>query len=420
MRVSLISFLFFIVFASTSQTLHLITPFALKDNELGVDAMSNLRSVQLQAKYISKYTGLQLKKYEVEFSKSKVTSFLEKFTCSQNDVVLFYFLGHGFRYKNQMSPFPTLLLTYDLRENEEHIEDFVRRNSISTDEVKRILKSKNPRLLLIFSDACNTEREVFEPIISKGIHLGSISGIPNFVAARHQDLFMNIAGDVTVSSSSPGEVSINISKGSIFTQNLDISLNYSLSTSNPITWENVLDSTKHFTEYTVRTQISNPKKFKQTPYYEINIQKIADPTLMTENQFNSSVFDPDSYEDNIQKGNEFYNKGAFETAMTFYKKASLIGKYDYVSNHNIFLCEVALGKETFTSYNFREACQILTLIEKEKYLETSHFINTQYALGIMYLTGKGCKKNFKKGMKWLGLAAANGNKKAKMILSKFE
>jgi tetratricopeptide (TPR) repeat protein len=421
MRLVFFVILHFSSLSLKAQSLHLITPFALRDREIGKDAQSNLRSLEVQAEYISQYTGLHLKKYSLDFSKSSMVEFMNNFTCSTNDVILFYFLGHGFRYENQTSPFPTLFFNNDkdIVRNGESIEDAFNKNSIGTQIIKNTLKSKNPRLLIVFSDACNSEESISEPIYDKGVYLGSTSSIPKFITDRYKDLFMNVAGDITISSSSPGEKSINISKGSIFSQCVDISLKQHLSTYNPITWKMVVEDISDKTKQMISTQVINPQFHQQTPFYEINLTNTSTNSIAENISHPIVSTDQSTYSFFIQMGNELFNNKQYSQALLYYKKALKFNQSDYVANHSIFLTEVALGQEEFSTYDFREAYQIFNKLESHNYFRERAFVNAQYALGIMYLRGRGCKKDFKKSMHWLSLASTNGNMKATTIIEKF-
>ena len=176
---------------------------------------------------VSDYTELRKKVYDLAFSKDKVQSFLSSFECDSNDVILFYYSGHGFRYRNQEIKWPYLYVSNQ--------DETVNEAGLSLEWVKKELIKKGARLVIVFADCCNNIIPIDIPAETDYVQLRT----------NYNKLFMNVKGHVIASSSVPSQYSYGTSIGGMFTnsflKSVDEFLGYDQS---KITWPQLLEMTK--------------------------------------------------------------------------------------------------------------------------------------------------------------------------------
>ncbi|MCK9271664.1 MAG: caspase family protein [Bacteroidales bacterium] len=253
---------------TSAQTLHCIIAGATNEQNsviregtrLSINALMN----EIEA--IEKYTSVRRKVYELtgaNFKKEHLQKTLRDINCDENDVILFYYNGHGFRYRDQSDKWPTLFMGY-------HIEGFddTYLRGISLNEIANELKSKDARLTILIADCCNGELSVSSPFDIEVNGIASLSfSVRN--SERFKELYEQSSGFIIASSSEPGQTSgISNRYGGYFTNSfLEIHKELT-SISNYADWNDLLEKTK---ERTISVTKLNYRK--QTPQFQIEIIK---------------------------------------------------------------------------------------------------------------------------------------------------
>ena len=131
---------------------------------------------------------------------------INSINVNSNDVVFFYYSGHGVRSVHDTSDYPQMCLGLGLNQQSK---------MISVEGVDREIAKKRPRLHFTVSDCCNSIGENVSPKleISKGP-----SVISSQTKTNYKKLFLEKSGYAIVTSSSKGETSsCNLSVGGFFT-----------------------------------------------------------------------------------------------------------------------------------------------------------------------------------------------------------
>lgn len=131
---------------------------------------------------------------------------LNGINVNPQDVVFFYYSGHGTRSINDKSDYPQMCLGLSSSRQSE---------MISLEGADMEIAKKKPRLRFTISDCCNSVGEGISPKleISKGA-----SVINNQTKANYKELFLKKFGNVIVTSSRKGETSsCNLKLGGYFT-----------------------------------------------------------------------------------------------------------------------------------------------------------------------------------------------------------
>lgn len=84
------------------------------------------------------------------FGKMAVDAAINNIKPGKNDIVVFYYSGHGFRFANDTVPFSRMSLRTDKKKQP------LEQNNLSLDDVYKRLVSKQARFTLVLGDCCNT------------------------------------------------------------------------------------------------------------------------------------------------------------------------------------------------------------------------------------------------------------------------
>ncbi|MFD0998190.1 caspase family protein [Ohtaekwangia kribbensis] len=170
----------------------------------------------------------------IAFSKDAVETALEELQPLSNDIVIFVYSGHGFRWRNQNSAYPTMALKY-LR-----TETLSQNNTMSLESVYHNIVAKGARLNIIIGDCCNSElgatnRNGLISLASRNMSQGSIQ--------RLKSLFLDTRSNVIAAAARSGETSCGSSVDggyfiSSFFQSIDKEVSY-LGGQTP-TWRNIV------------------------------------------------------------------------------------------------------------------------------------------------------------------------------------
>ena len=197
---------------SYAGNIHAIIFAATSDETAGDGSRVSFDVMKKEINYIQEYTSLRLETHYYtgnRFSRSSVEYAINNLRCGSDDVILFYYIGHGFRYRGQTDNYPTLAF----------VQDYNRDEVISFDWIARQLKNKGARLTIAIADACNNETTLDYSDYSNPIKGHTALSMNRRDRQRYKELFENSRGHVTISSSEPGQFSwISPDDGGYFTQ----------------------------------------------------------------------------------------------------------------------------------------------------------------------------------------------------------
>lgn len=169
---------------------------------IGPSVTVDFQRMGLEMTTIAKSIGYQLKKYYYydtpeSFSRKSLERVLTNLTCNPNDIVFFFYSGHGGRAVNATDRFPEMVLkvpngpVYDSQ-------------LYPMSDVYQRLKSKSPRLVIVMGDLCNS-------IVEGYYHASSASKgatvLSKGTCDTYKNLFLNVKGGLIVASSEPEETS---------------------------------------------------------------------------------------------------------------------------------------------------------------------------------------------------------------------
>lgn len=227
---------------SSNATMHMIVVADIEDSKIGtasvVDATSIIKEFEIAAKEI----GIAFRPTLLArdgFSKTSVTTTLQNLQPGSNDIVVFVYTGHGFRFKADTDAFPRFSLT----RNRQSVYD----NNLSAAEVYHLLKKKGARLNITIADSCNNEIDSSKSNHDEGVVLKpSDAGISRRAVAT---LFLNTSGNLIVAAASKGEYALSNSRiGGFFIHSFLDAFMYETSITNGVSprWDTILSKAKNY------------------------------------------------------------------------------------------------------------------------------------------------------------------------------
>lgn len=218
--------------------MHVVVVANTKVPDIGTSCAVDRNNVVDEFTDIAKGLGIEMHKYIVDgenLSKSKVNSTLSRLNPGPNDIVIFAYTGHGFRWSNQTSRYPMMALFYSRFDSPSNS------NSMNLEDVYNKIVAKGARLNIVMGDCCNndigvTSREGTGSLASRSFSRGSTQ--------RLRKLFFDSKGSVLIAAAKPGETACGsrISGGyflNAFFSGIDREI--SLTTNSTPSWDSILD-----------------------------------------------------------------------------------------------------------------------------------------------------------------------------------
>jgi Caspase domain. len=125
----------------------------INEPEIGASCLKDMNRIVETFTKLTNFLGIKFQYKTIsgaEYNKENAEKEISNITPAANDIVVFYYTGHGFRKPKDSRRFPYI----DLRPKPD-ITYMV--NSLNMEDVYETIRKKGARLNLILSDCCNTE-----------------------------------------------------------------------------------------------------------------------------------------------------------------------------------------------------------------------------------------------------------------------
>lgn len=262
-----------------AQSFYAVLVADTKDPSLGASCEKDLEEMSGTLRNISKkieYNYRELICHQDKFGKGGIQEAISKIQCKPEDIIFFYYTGHGINAEK--SKFPILYL------KDENME---------LETVHRLLKEKKPRFCLTLGDCCNkllagTRPRTAKPVV-RGIRVTEDTKIA-------RALFLDANGDLLISSAMKGEqATAHPHDGSFYSNTWMQALAYAEGHNAHVSWETLLtdaenrlqaslkslpDSLKHHSQW-ISTLPATTLPCPQASFTEINkfLNVLADEKL---------------------------------------------------------------------------------------------------------------------------------------------
>lgn len=200
----------------SAQSLHFIGFANTLDRGIGGNCGDDLTHMHSTASYLADSFGYDFKLYQnigEDCSKERLMELLSTLPCTPEDIVIFFYSGHGVHAKADAGNLPQMCLKYG---------GYQEKNFVPVRVVKEVLSQRGARLNLIVTDCCNnisssvSAKGLFADKANTSLTLGS-EDIKNL-----RKLFFDKKGTVVMTSSKKGQVSLCDRRGGSFFTNVFI------------------------------------------------------------------------------------------------------------------------------------------------------------------------------------------------------
>lgn len=234
------------------QSLHSIIFANTSDPKIGESVLKDYYALSVEVNTIASATGLKLKTYYYKDEKccnKNLRNVLDQLKTNKDDVIIFYYSGHGARSVDDISEFPQMCLGSS--------------NDSDLYPLEKVLKKLNEqpaRLKIVMGDCCNG---ITPGVTPKNYETRSVTILSKEPVGFYNGLFSDNQGFMIASSSKKGELSAGTKDiGGIFTASFLSVMKYYASKGMSTTWDKVMANTKDLT-YDVG---------QQTPVYAVRIK----------------------------------------------------------------------------------------------------------------------------------------------------
>lgn len=248
------------------------------DKEIGAADRKNMNDAISFFGKIKEFLGISAFVYDtvtgVYFNKQTVLNKIKTFlTPGPNDIVVFYYSGHGFRQPKDGRPGPYI----DMRDLVIDKKKKYLEHALSMEDILVMVRSKGARLNMILSDCCNDNVTSTNPMVKEPPMAGKKGGFGmNWSVQNCRDLFLNATPTtILATAASPFQLAISNADfggyfSTFFRNALELNLGYAKSN---VKWDAVFEQTKQQTETKAgRTWCNDEKTIKcnrQKPYVNI-------------------------------------------------------------------------------------------------------------------------------------------------------
>ncbi len=250
----------------SESVMHLIILANTLDSAIGKTCNIDMYNVTALFTDLSEQMGITIDRqyiYGKSFSIKSLNDALDKLKPKPNDMVIFYYSGHGFRYPQTKTKYPNIDLTTSLKQPLEG-------NFLNMEDIYKRIVAKGARLNLVFSDCCNEKLGALKPsgpeliaTKSPGRRL-SIDNCKALFFSPNKFSLLATAADVNQYASG------NPSVGGFFSWHLKSSLEMHTSKlKTNVSWLQVLNEARINTAKQAVTAECNFRKCMQYPWFSI-------------------------------------------------------------------------------------------------------------------------------------------------------
>lgn len=170
-------------------------------SDIGTACKRDLDNLRSEFSAIAKVLGMEYEEQVIEagnYDKATAVRMIKGAEAGPDDVLMFVYTGHGFRWDDQTDYYPNIDLTSSSY-------DDVRKSYIAMSDIYDELSTKGARLTIVLSDCCNSKIGTDTPLANTSSLFSRTN--TNFDLTKLQSLFLGSSGTVRATASSPGEVS---------------------------------------------------------------------------------------------------------------------------------------------------------------------------------------------------------------------
>jgi hypothetical protein len=224
------------------------------DPEIGKGCSEDIRSIRQMFQQLSEhmeFNFLELLVQGKDYSRQNIFDAISILTPGNNDIVVFYYSGHGFSYKKDVQKrFPQVDLRSHPSSNRIAV---INANTQNLADLFELIKSRGARLNIVIGDCCNSLIQ-FKRAFTGGDDSIRLAKRPEMVVNKKmaEKMFCDYTASILVAAADKGEFAVSDPElGSIFTfnftNNLKLLINKSVNEDEGLPWKKLLEETREKT-----------------------------------------------------------------------------------------------------------------------------------------------------------------------------
>jgi hypothetical protein len=199
-----------------AQTVHVLLVADTRDPLLQRACARDVETMHGQAAQIAAALGYRLAEQrlvDADFTRKKLDAALRSLAPQPDDVLFFYYSGHGYNLRDRADRFPILAL-------EKTGANAAKNPGLGT--IHQLLKAKKARMCVTLGDCCNNLVTLTRGMVRKK---PAPPGLTDSLDAAYRKLFLQTRGDVLIASSAPPQQACaHPDSGSFYTRAFDEAL----------------------------------------------------------------------------------------------------------------------------------------------------------------------------------------------------
>lgn len=226
---------------STAVTMHFVMVAATKDESIGESVQTDLQLAQPKFREYANNLGIEYKEHIISgnsFNKNNIMNTLNGINAAKNDIIVFLYSGHGFRFDDDTDAYPRMYLAYD--------EDVNANNYLGVTDVYNLLVKKNARLTIVLTDCCNSNYGATrQEVEGSGLHS---RGHNNYDVKKLEKLFITSSGSVKATAAKAGQYALCDAQGGFLLTSFLNNINSAISavSSEVPSWQTILDNASNY------------------------------------------------------------------------------------------------------------------------------------------------------------------------------
>lgn len=226
---------------NTSITMHFVMAAATKDESIGESVQTDLNLAQPQFKEFADNLHINYKEHIIsgnQFNKTNIMNAFDAINPGSNDIVVFLYSGHGFRFDDDTDAYPRMYLTYN--------ENVNANNYLGVSDVFDLLVKKKARLTIVLTDCCNSKYGATRQEV-EGSWLRS-RGNNNYDLKKLEQLFVNASGSVKATAAKAGQYALCDAQGGFLLTSFLNNIHSSISavSSDTPSWQTILENASNY------------------------------------------------------------------------------------------------------------------------------------------------------------------------------
>lgn len=180
-------------------TMHLVLVGATEDNSIGESVTTDVSVVKKNFSEIAQKLGIGYNETIItgaDFKKANILNAVDRLKPGSNDIVVFVYSGHGFRYDDDTDAYPRMCITYNSEVGDKY--------ELSTTELYKKVVNKKARLTIFLTDCCNSEIGMTRAM-AETVAFSSRGTSNNTDIDKLYDLFIDESGTVRATAAKAGQ-----------------------------------------------------------------------------------------------------------------------------------------------------------------------------------------------------------------------